>query len=218
MIPHASLRGLWLVTMGWLLASTPGLLVAHPPSPVDNPPTSVEAQLRLGVRYYNGDGVRIDLRQAAHWFQLAAEQGDRIAQYELGALYLKGEGGLPRDDRRAIELFTRSAAQGLEGANLVLGVDYELGDGIARSRSQAIAYFLRAGGDGLFAANALAGSDAPARLDGALALGNFLASIRNSPLPSEWSRTRPPQHRAGEPPTLAAILSSKRHDEKSSTK
>jgi TPR repeat protein len=218
MIPHASLKGLWLAMLGWLLASVPNLLAARSPSTADNHPTGVEAQLKLGIRYYNGDGVRIDLRQAAHWFQLAADQGNPVAEYELGALYQDGEGGLPRDDRRAIELFTRSAAQGLEGANLVLGVDYELGDGIARSRSQSIAYFQRAGRDGLFAANALASGDAPARLDGALAFGNFLASIRGSPLPPEWNRSRLPHHRAGEPPTLAAIISSKRHDEKSSTK
>lgn len=215
MIPYA-LKGLPLVVLCFLLASAPNLLVARPAA--DDHPTSVDAQLKLGIRYYNGDGVRIDLRQAAHWFQLAAQQGDPTAQFELGSLYQDGEGGLPRDDRRAIELLTQSAAQGLEGANLVLGVDYELGDGIARSRSQAIAYFQRAGRDGLFAANALAGADAPGRLDGALALGNFLASIHGSPLPPEWYRSKPPHHRAGEPPTLAAVLSSKRHDEKSSTK
>lgn len=178
---------------------------------------SANAQLRLGIRYYNGDGVRTDLREAAHWFQLAAEQGDRIAEYELGCLYQDGQGGMPRDDRRAIELFTRSASHGFTDAGLVLGVDYELGDGIARSRSQAIAYFLTAGSDGRFAANALAGADAPARLDGALALGNFLASRRASPLPPDWNRSKALPHRAGEPLTLATVLSSRRHDEKSST-
>jgi TPR repeat protein len=172
----------------------------------------------LGIRYYNGDGVRTDLRQAAHWFQLAAEQGDRAAQYELGAMYQAGEGGLPRDDRRAILLYARSAQQGFEAANLVLGIDYELGDGIPRSRSQAIANLQRAGHEGLFVANALAAADTPTRLDGALALGNFLAAIRGSPLPMGWDRSAAPRRRAGEPVTLAAVLGSKRHDEKSSTK
>lgn len=226
---HVSPRLLSLTCLGGLLALevTPGLPAARSPSvkPVASLPSirksaetgSADAQLRLGLRYYNGDGVQIDLRKAAHWFQLAAEQGDRVAEYELGCLYQDGQGGLPRDDRRAIELFTRSAGHGFTAASLVLGVDYELGDGIARSRSQAIAYFLNAGSDGRFAANALASADAPPRLDGALTLGNFLASRRASPLPPDWSRSKALPHRAGEPPTLATVLSSRRHDEKSST-
>jgi TPR repeat protein len=169
-----------------------------------------DALTRLGIVYHNGDGVRPDLKAAAHCFQLAAATGDRAAQYELGTMYRLGEGGLPRDDRRAIDLYTRSARQDFEPANLALGVDYELGEGIPRSRSQAIRYLQRAGADGTFLADALASGTSPARFDGALALGNYLTQLARSPVAAGWTHSTS-ERRAGEPPTLGALLNSRRH-------
>ena len=44
------------------------------------------AQWRLGVMYYNGEGVSPDYQESAKWFQLAADQGNAAAQYNLGLL------------------------------------------------------------------------------------------------------------------------------------
>ena len=39
-----------------------------------------EAQFKLGVCFYNGDGVPKDHRQAAYWFRLAADRGHEIGR------------------------------------------------------------------------------------------------------------------------------------------
>jgi hypothetical protein len=47
------------------------------------------------------------------WFRLAADQGDYLAQYDLGIMYVDGHGA-PQDYVRAHMWFNLSAAQGLE--------------------------------------------------------------------------------------------------------
>ena len=46
----------------------------------------------LGLRYFSGDGVPRDERQAAHWFTQAAERGSLSAQSTLGSMYWAGRG------------------------------------------------------------------------------------------------------------------------------
>src|SRR5262245_47639467 len=55
------------------------------------------AQFNLGTIYYNGQGTREDLPEAAKWFGMAAEQGDMEAQRYLGFMYANGK-GVARDD------------------------------------------------------------------------------------------------------------------------
>lgn len=51
------------------------------------------AQFEVGKMYLNGDGVRKSVRQAARWFQLAAEKGHAGAQATLGnLLFQSGKG------------------------------------------------------------------------------------------------------------------------------
>ena len=45
------------------------------------------AQFNLGQMYYNGEGVPKDYKQAAQWYQKAAEQNHTQAQFLLGFLY-----------------------------------------------------------------------------------------------------------------------------------
>ena len=53
----------------------------------------VEAQIEAGTRYYNGtEEVKKDFVEAAHWFRMAAEQGNAEGQYRLGRMYSFGEG------------------------------------------------------------------------------------------------------------------------------
>lgn len=44
---------------------------------------NAEAQYQLGLRYFNGKGVRRNYAKAAAWFRMAAEQGHTGAQYQL---------------------------------------------------------------------------------------------------------------------------------------
>ena len=47
--------------------------------------------------YDTGVGVAQDAAEAVRWFRLAAEQGDALAQFDLGVMYATG-GGVPQDD------------------------------------------------------------------------------------------------------------------------
>ena len=42
--------------------------------------------------YDNGEGVPQNDAEAVNWYRLAAEQGDAVAQYNLGGMYADGEG------------------------------------------------------------------------------------------------------------------------------
>jgi TPR repeat protein len=51
-----------------------------------------EAQYHLGRLYLYGTGTLKDGRQAARWFRLAADKGQRGAQAMLGSMLFKGQG------------------------------------------------------------------------------------------------------------------------------
>lgn len=50
------------------------------------------AQLKMGVRYYEGNGVRKDYGEAMRWFKLSAEQGNTSAQANLASMLHTGIG------------------------------------------------------------------------------------------------------------------------------
>ncbi len=58
-----------------------------------------------GVRY-----VRQDNAEAARWYRKAADQGDSLAQYELGQMYVDGE-GVPQDYVQAHMWFNLAASE-----------------------------------------------------------------------------------------------------------
>jgi uncharacterized protein len=51
-----------------------------------------------------------DFTEAAHWYKLAAEQGDAQAQYNLGLAYARGE-GVTQDIVKAHMWFNLAAAR-----------------------------------------------------------------------------------------------------------
>jgi hypothetical protein len=53
---------------------------------------SAQAQYKLGLMYYSGEGVTRDLAEAAKLFRRAADEGDEVAQSILGQMYSKGQG------------------------------------------------------------------------------------------------------------------------------
>ena len=50
------------------------------------------AENSLGLRYAQGDGVKLNEQEAVHWFTKAAEHGSVAAQSKLGSIYLSGRG------------------------------------------------------------------------------------------------------------------------------
>jgi TPR repeat protein len=61
--------------------------------------------------YRFGEGRRVDLPNAARWYQRAADLGEAIAQLNLGEMYMLGL-GVPRDAARAHLWLTLAARQG----------------------------------------------------------------------------------------------------------
>lgn len=145
------------------------------------------AQATLGIAYQDGHGVKADDKAAAHWFGLAAAQGHRAAQYALAGMFEEGDGGLPKNIAKARELYSLSANQGFDKAQMVMGIAYEFGRGVPRSRPKAIA-LLRQSGEGRSVADVLANPRTPARFADESVFANYLAKLRNAEIAASWAR------------------------------
>ena len=95
-----------------------------------------EAQVALGFRHVNGEGVPQDDVEAVRWFRLAVEQGLASAQGAIGAMYSDGR-GVPQDHAEAVRWFRLAAEQGEASAQVNLGVRYHRGEGVPQDYIQA---------------------------------------------------------------------------------
>ena len=95
-----------------------------------------DAQAKLGLMYYNGQGMPQDYGQAVRWFTKAAEAGNADAQSYLGALYANGE-GVPQDYQQAARWYTKAAEAGDTGAQYCLSTLYYAGKGVPMDYMQA---------------------------------------------------------------------------------
>lgn len=77
--------------------------------------------------------------RAAHWYQLAAEQGDDNAQFRLGTMHYEGQGIL-QNYQQAAYWYQKSAVQGNSNAQAFLGGMYFEGRGIMKDHKQAYAW------------------------------------------------------------------------------
>jgi TPR repeat protein len=84
--------------------------------------------------------TRGDYATALHEWRPLAEQGDALAQYNLGVLYRKGR-GVPQDDVQARQWYAKAAAQGLAKAQFSLGTLYFNGEGTPKDYQQALRWF-----------------------------------------------------------------------------
>lgn len=94
------------------------------------------AQFNLGYMYRTGQGVALNTRIAAEWYEKAATQGHSDAQYDLGVMLREGE-GLPQDDKKAAFWHLKSAEQGDALTQYNLGLMYYYGRGVAVDYVQA---------------------------------------------------------------------------------
>lgn len=90
---------------------------------------------------------RGDYATALHEWRPLAEQGDALAQFNLGVLYRKGRGA-PQDDVQARQWFEKAAAQGQVKAQFNLGTLYFNGEGVAKDYQQAFRWFRLAADQG----------------------------------------------------------------------
>jgi TPR repeat protein len=110
--------------------------------------TDAQAQYELGERYWNGDGVPLDLDEAARWYRKAADQGLDLAQYSLGICYYYGK-GVQQDYGEAAKWLRKAADQGDAGAQNDLAVCYQQGQGVPNDGEQAAFWYRKAADQGL---------------------------------------------------------------------
>ena len=91
--------------------------------------------------------IRGDYATALREWRPLAEQGDALAQYNLGVLYRKGR-GVPQDDVQARQWYAKAAAQGQAKAQFNLGTLYFNGEGVPKDYQQALRWFRLAADQG----------------------------------------------------------------------
>ncbi|HEX4178830.1 MAG TPA: hypothetical protein VHY57_10345 [Rhizomicrobium sp.] len=94
------------------------------------------AQYRLGTLYERGQGVAADPAKAAHWYEMAANQGNRKAMHNLAVAYASR-----KDMTNAARWFAKAAALGLSDSQFNLAVLYERGDGVPQSLTDAYKWY-----------------------------------------------------------------------------
>lgn len=72
------------------------------------------------------------------------DAGDKEAIYQLGRGYEKGHCGLPRDEKKALELFDQAGKLGVVAAHTNIGYYYLRGQGVERDVQKAEECFGRA--------------------------------------------------------------------------
>jgi len=101
------------------------------------------ADFQAGMKAHD----REDYATAVREWQPLAEQGDALAQFNLGILYHKGR-GVPQDDAQARKWYAKAAAQGLVKAQFSLGTLYFNGEGGSKDYQQALHWFREAADHG----------------------------------------------------------------------
>jgi hypothetical protein len=84
-----------------------------------------EAQFALGF-FLAAGSVPQNYERALEWYQKAADQNHRLAQFNLGQMFAQGQGGT-KNDSMALMWFQRAADGGDAGAQ------YNMGDRFSRS-------------------------------------------------------------------------------------
>ena len=130
-----------------LSAATEAARLPHPRAEQGD----AEAQLQLGMRYAEGDGVIQNDKEAARWFALAARQGLAEAQYQYGLALLHGK-GVVQDYRSAFRWIEKPARRGYARAQYTLGELYRFGTGTAIDKARAYLWFNLAAAQGVEAA------------------------------------------------------------------
>ena len=86
---------------------------------------------------------RGDYAAARSLYDTAARAGDRLAQYNLAMMLVRGEGG-PADTVAGVQWLTKSAEAGMAQAQYNLGLLYESGVGVPRSLTTATLWWEKA--------------------------------------------------------------------------
>lgn len=119
-----------------------------------------DAQLRLGLMYHYGLGVKENDKLAYDWIRKAAEQANAEAQYQLGNMYVYGFGipkGEQDPDLQGVQWYFKAALQGHAEAQYNLGLMFLAGKGVQQSQEEGVKWITRAAEAGNSAARSFLG-------------------------------------------------------------
>ena len=102
----------------------------------------------LAQKYCDGVGVDQSYQQARELYELAANQGEANAQYNLGVFYRDGQ-GVDQNYERAVEYYEAAASQRHADAQFNLGLRYYNGQGVEQSNEEARKLWLKAAEQGV---------------------------------------------------------------------
>ena len=88
-----------------------------------------------------------DLEKCAYWYQKAAEQGESVAQNNLGLCYEYGKGVIS-DSEQAVLWYRKSAENRNSNAQYNLGRCYENGYGVIKDIPEALKWYQKAADQG----------------------------------------------------------------------
>ena len=94
---------------------------------------NIPALRRLGWMYFKGRGVRKDFKNAEWYYRKAAEQGDPLAQYIFGRIYIY-EG---KSNKEAFTWLEKAAINGHADAQYLVGRMYARGEGVSRDMEKS---------------------------------------------------------------------------------
>ena len=98
-----------------------------------------EAIFDLGLRYWNGNGVKLDYDLGEKWLKKAADEDNPMAQMILAEAYYKGT-KIPKNDREAIRL-CRILVDAFPSFGVILGDYYSKGLEVGVDHEAAARYF-----------------------------------------------------------------------------
>ena len=103
-------------------------------------PSKTSPEMKRCTEAYNAK----NWKDAAKWCQIAAKQSFAGAQFNLGLMYLSGQ-GVPQDYAEAVKWCRKAAKQGVADAQFNLGIAYANGQGVMQSGAAAADWFYKAG-------------------------------------------------------------------------
>ena len=106
------------------------------------------AQYNLGVCYYQGVGVTVDIDETIKWWRMAAESGCVEAQNNMGAFYYQGL-GVEQSYEEAVRWYTMAAEQGDARAQYNLAECYYYGLGVDENFDMGVELDAKAADQGL---------------------------------------------------------------------
>lgn len=146
--PAVVLSILWMLTTDRFVAETSAEAKQISSNNTEPVKEDGATELQMGLRYVTGDGVVKSPKEAASWFEKAANHGSAEAQYRFGLALQEGRGVL-QDYNASFHWLEKAAQQGHPQAQYSYGQLYRAGIGVEVDRARAYLWFNLAAAQGV---------------------------------------------------------------------